>query len=208
MVGAIETPQEKAATPSTFGRGQKGGVAEAARKASVGRQTMAKAFLVRDYCPDLIEEVRFGTKTLDEAFRHAEVRKREQEWRENGVAQLRKIAPDLAARVNDGEITVEEGRKLHEEQVAREKDQRDSVYLTFANIAHHGANFAHASILEILPAWLKDETSGQELLRYFPGGVEELREKMRTVKVNVEAIDALLAEIIPASTSRKKGNQK
>ena len=49
MVGAIETPQEKAATPSTFGRGQKGGVAEAARKASVSHQTMTKAFLVRDY---------------------------------------------------------------------------------------------------------------------------------------------------------------
>jgi hypothetical protein len=206
MVGALSS-----ATNTLTGPGPKGGrsattgVVEAARKASVNKQTMAKAFLVRDFCQDLVEDVRFGRITLDKAFQTAEVRKREQEWRENGIAQLRKIAPELAVRVSDGEITVDEGRKLFDEQVAREKDQRESVFLTFANVAHHGANFAHGSILEALPGWLKDEASAQDLLRYFPGGVEELREKMRAVKSNVESIEALLADI---PVPRKKGTPK
>jgi hypothetical protein len=52
MIGAMGA--EVLTTAHLGGKGREGGIRAAARKASVGQATMAKAFLVRDYAGDLV----------------------------------------------------------------------------------------------------------------------------------------------------------
>jgi hypothetical protein len=106
---------------------QDDGKSGAAKAAGVDPSTFAKALLVRDYAVDLVPQVTGGSMALKEAYQSAQERKKQADWRNDGLRMLRAVAPDLADRVRDEEISLEDGRKQHEERLRAEATIRDSV---------------------------------------------------------------------------------
>jgi hypothetical protein len=88
------------------------GKAKAARAAGVSPQRLSTALLVKEYAVHLAGAVIAGTLSLDAAFEQAKAIEKEAKWRDDGLRMLRVAASDIAVRVVDGEIDIEQGRQL------------------------------------------------------------------------------------------------
>jgi hypothetical protein len=207
MIGALSVSEPISGYRFVGGKGRKGGQSEAARRANVAQPTMLKAFLVRDYANDLVPHVVGSTMTLDAAYDIAQTRKREAEWRDDGAAQLRKVAPDLADRVKDGEINIDEARKLHEKARAELFQEQDSLLLGLWQLVTTAGTFHKSSALPKLPEWLAGEDGAEmakRIEKFYPGGIPELQARMADVRAGVEAVEAIVSNLPSAKKGRKK----
>lgn len=106
-------------------------------QASVSKQRVSHARVVRDHAPDLAGAVISGAMSLDEAYRLARENKSKAEGVGAQLARLRADDSELADRVVEGELTLpgafatlEERRReaqRQEEAQAREKQLRERV---------------------------------------------------------------------------------
>lgn len=163
-----------------------------AKLAGVPRQRFQEALLVHRFASDLIPEVVAGTGTLDNAFKQAKARKKETDWRDNGLAELRKVAPDIASKVQDGEITVEEGRKEHEDREKAAAVQRDSLFMGISNFTRAAQGFKQSEVLPRLPEWLKRDDAKEQFKRYFKNGPEQLLQEIRDLREAADAIETVV----------------
>jgi ParB-like chromosome segregation protein Spo0J len=173
-----------------------------ARVAGISFQRISEAELIIDYAPDLIDEVKTNHCSLDKAYNTALSRKQAKEWREEGLAKLRKIAPDLAARVDKGELTFEEARTLLTDRDKIEEQRRQTVFQMLGDFARLTNGFANTP-LEDVPAWLKNEEHAKEFQRYFKGGVADLENSAQFFQTAVDALTGLIAKL-PKEKRRTK----
>ena len=165
---------------------------EQAAAIGVTPQTLSKAFLVRDYAPDLAQSVIDGTLTLDVAHVQAQQRKREKAWRDDGLRMLQEVAPDIAARVREEEITLEQGRKEHEERLRAERAMQDSVLLGLKHLIMGGEGFDRSEALKRFPTYLQTEDGREHLKRYFNGGLSEIEERLEATKKGLEVAQEIV----------------
>jgi hypothetical protein len=75
-------------------------------QASVSKQRVSHARVVRDHAPDLADSVITGAMSLDEAYKIARENKEKAEGVEAQLARLRGEDPELADKVVEGELTL------------------------------------------------------------------------------------------------------
>jgi hypothetical protein len=92
----------------TTGVGSLSTLSESAEVAGVGERLIERARYVVKYAPDLADQVIAGTLGFEPAYKRTHDRKLGEEAREYKLAELQRIAPDLAA------LVVEEGKDLEE----------------------------------------------------------------------------------------------
>lgn len=156
-----------AAKISTKGRPDEGKSA-AAKAAGVSPARLTQALTVKQYAPSLAEAVIAGRMQLDAAYEQAKAIEKAAAWRDNGLAELRKLDPDLADRVHDEEITLEDARKVLDDRARAEAAVRDSVMLGLSSGVTHLLNFEKSEGLRRLPEWRDTEA----FKRYFPDGLD------------------------------------
>jgi hypothetical protein len=86
------------------GRGQKGLSSKGFSDVASGRLSQARTVL--KLAPDLVDGVLAGSVTLDAAYKAASDRKKARDWHSLDVERLRRRAPDLAQRAEDGELSI------------------------------------------------------------------------------------------------------
>jgi hypothetical protein len=104
---------------------------------------IAEASVVLQYAPDLVPLVHAG-KSLAEAYREAQARRDAAEEEGERLTRLRAAAPDLAERVELGELSLDEARaeardraaaaRLHEEEERRDRERRTRDALLALNL--------------------------------------------------------------------------
>ena len=171
----------------------KGGVdqgkALAGKAAGVSAPTIAKALTVNEHAPDLAQAVIAATITLDVAYEQAKARKKQADWRDDGLRMLREAAPDLATRVVDDEIDIAQARKLLEDRIRAEAAVRDSVLLGMRNMTNGACGFEKSEELKRLPVWMATEEGLEHLRRYYPGGEAEVRQKIAEARIGLDAVE-------------------
>jgi len=60
---------------------------------SLTPERFGRALMVKDHAFDLVNSVISGAITLDIAYEQAQARKKAKDWRDNGLAELRKVDP-------------------------------------------------------------------------------------------------------------------
>lgn len=148
--------------------GQDEGKAAAAKAAGVSTGRLALALSVAKHAPGLADAVMAGSLPLDAAYEQAKAIEKAAAWRDNGLAELRRADPDLADRVRDEEITLEQARKVLEDRDRAEASVRDSVMLGLSSGVTHLLNFEKSEGLRRLPEWRDTDA----FKRYFPDGLD------------------------------------
>jgi ParB-like chromosome segregation protein Spo0J len=102
-----------------------------AQKAGVDQARIADAVTVKRYTPLNVEPVRVGTKPLSIAVAEAREAKQQQEKHSAAIAELRAEDPELASRVLDRDIDLEEAQRIVQDRKARarEKEEKERQYL-------------------------------------------------------------------------------
>jgi hypothetical protein len=137
------------------------------------------------------------------AYQQAQANKQAIEWQEDGLRKLREVAPDLAARVTEGEINVEDARKAHEERLRAEEAMRDSVLLGISNFTRSASGFERSEALTRLPEWVAEGGPALDhVRRYFKGGVKEVAELLDAAQRGIDAVRSII-DSIPETTTRK-----
>jgi hypothetical protein len=126
---------------------------------------LSTALLVKEYAPDLARSVIDGSSGLDAAYEQAKARKKQAEYRDDGLRMLREAAPDLATRVVEEEIDLAEARKRFEQRARDEAAMRDSVMMGMRAMTN-----GKSEALKRLPSWLMTDEGVEHLERYYPGG--------------------------------------
>jgi hypothetical protein len=162
-----------------------------------------EARAVIEHAPELIENVKNGIITLDNAYRQAAERKKAKEWLLDGMRQLRQIAPDLAARVDAGDIAFDEARTLLNERENEARQVRQTIFQGLRDFVRDGQGFAKGKRLPELPQWLEVEEYETEFRRYFPGGVPELVEKAKSLNDAAAVVNRIVAQLDQKRRGRK-----
>jgi hypothetical protein len=157
--------------PEKGGRGQK----TVQPLDSFSKQSLSQARTVLRLRPGLAAEVLAGNMTLDAAYAEATKEIRAKEQKEASARKLAVKAPDLAARVRDEELTLDEAQTLLAKREEEARNVRQSVYMRLRDVRSVAA-FAKGEEHRKLPEWLADEDYAQEFRQVFPGGVKQLRE--------------------------------
>ncbi|MGZ2361576.1 plasmid replication/partition related protein [Streptomyces sp. 372A] len=90
----------------------------------VARAVIGRANVVWQYAPDLVDSVISGAVGLDRAYEVARQKKAQTESAEAQLAKLRMTDPALAARVADGELTLQGAWAEHKARQEEEIRQR------------------------------------------------------------------------------------
>jgi hypothetical protein len=188
FISTYKTPQGKVGRPDQ-------GISRTAKLVGVTQPTMTKAFLVREYAPDLVPSVIAGITYLDPAYEVAKARKKEKDWRDDGLRMVREQDPELAQRIVDGEMDVDAARKEIEERRRREHAQRDSVFMGLASMLGSSSGFQNSSALQDLPSQLKTPDAQEHLRVYFKGGIKEVEEKLAEARRGLEAVESLWGKV-------------
>jgi hypothetical protein len=182
---------------TTENNGQRGrpskGHAAAAKAAGVSAERFSHSLSVREFAPHLMQEVINGQTSLDEAYKQALANKKAREWRDDGLRMLRGADRDLAQRVEDQEITIEDARRALDERRQAIAVQRDSVLIGISTGVAALAGFDKSPALQDLPNQLKTEEGEEHLRRYFKGGLKEIEEKLEVAERGLAALKETLS---------------
>jgi hypothetical protein len=159
------------------------------------RPKISDARTVIKYAPELVERVKSGIITLDNAHHQAAERKNAEEWLEDGMRRLRELAADLAARVDAGDISFDEARTLLNERENEAREVRATTYQSLREFLRNGQGFAQGTRFLELPDWLKIEEYESEFRRYFPGGIKELTAAGEFLNEGAAAVNRVLAQL-------------
>jgi hypothetical protein len=129
------------------GRGKKDDAKKKAESASFSYRRVKEARLILRQSRDLAESVIKGANSLDAALVQVEELRQQASSTEAKLARLQSAAPDLAARVADENITLDEGLAIHNQ---READLR-RIREVGRHAAEHIFGFA-GQVSEILSA--------------------------------------------------------
>lgn len=172
------------------GRFKDTGITKAAVAAGVSQARLSQALLVREHAPNLVTEVIDAKPgmSLDKAYEVALANKREKEWRENGITRLRAEDRDLAQRVDDREMTLDEARAVVEkrktelaaaeaELAAAEANRRETMLRLSesawqANIAWASENFVREVEERLADDDFRDELISR--LRFEPDRIADV----------------------------------
>jgi hypothetical protein len=174
---------------------------DAAKSARLSQPRIAQAHTVMQFAGDLVDEVLSGATSLDDAYQKARERKKAKDWRNLALSDLRDRAADLAQRVVDGELRMDEAKILLEKRDEQQRNIRLTVFRSLGNL-RYAASFAHGEAHRALPAWLEDEDITAEFRVHVPGGVEELRRYVADLGAATHELEALVARL-PKKRSRK-----
>jgi hypothetical protein len=195
MTLALAARKENRAEPRSLGgRGKRGGNRELARKAGIDNKRISEALLVIKYAEEMVEEVMANTCTLDSAYQAALRRREAKQWREDGMAKLRSSAPDLAHRVERGELTFDEACTLLTDRNKLALQQRQTVYQMLADFTRLTNGFAKTP-LDDLPDWLEKKEYQDEFKQYFKNGTEDLKRNAELFQAAVDNVAAVVAKL-------------
>jgi hypothetical protein len=132
---------------------------------------LSEAAIVLDFGPsDLAPAVAAGTMPLSKAVEEARERKRRQGERESRQAALRAEAPDLAARVDDDQVSPEEAWTLFEsrrtEQQRKDEEHRKEHEEGVRRAAGYVTEFVDLwrAVLSRGPRWTSGDPFANEVL--------------------------------------------
>lgn len=168
-----------------------------ARIAGIPQQRITEAELVIKHAPTLVPKVMSNAMRLDNAYRQAASVKKAEDWADKGMELLRKAAPDLAARVDRDEISLDEAQVLLDASQKVERERRHTVLHGLSDFLRQGrqlANFPEHA--RELPTWLEVEEYAEEFRQYFKGGIDEF-------KSATEVLDDAIATIKQISEALK-----
>ncbi len=109
-----------------------GAKARASRQAGVSAQRVSYAVAVLKYAPDLAEGVLAGTGFLDAAYKTAQDRKAAANSTDSKMAELRRLAPDLADLVVEDRMSLDEALAAARKRAEVEQDRRQRFTKTVA----------------------------------------------------------------------------
>jgi hypothetical protein len=117
---------------------------EAAGQHGISAARISQAAMVIKYRENLVGAVVKGYMSLDDAYGQAQACKAQAEEAERLLAQLRDVAPDLADRVIDGELTVREADKMwRDNETLRTKKERAAVQTATDSLNSHIPSVAY-----------------------------------------------------------------
>ena len=197
MIAAMGTVLEAKADRDAHGRWTDEGKAKAARSAGVSAARISQALLVREHAPHLVDDVIAGKPgmTLDTAYTAAQANKREKDWRDNGIETLRAEDRDLAQKVADREMTLEQARAELEKKARERVSVRDSVLLGISHGVVSLAGFERSETLPGVAIDLKTREGLDHLKRYFPEGVKELGERIVAAEAGLAAVKRVYQQL-------------
>lgn len=167
------------------------------------RPRVTEARIIIEHAPELVENVKNGIIALDNAYRQAAERKKAKEWLVDGMRRLHQIAPDLAARVEAGDIDFDEARTLLNERENEARQVRQTIFQGLRDFVRDGQGFANGKRLPELPQWLEVEEYETEFRRYFPGGVPELVQKAKSLNDAAAVVNRIVAQLDQKRRGRK-----
>jgi len=97
----------------------------AAEHQDVTKSGLSEARKVLRTSPALGKEVLLGQRTLDQAYEQVQRQERESEQRKSELARLHKEAPNLAAKVEEGKLKLEEATAQLSERMQQMCDYRE-----------------------------------------------------------------------------------
>lgn len=97
---------------------------EVARHVGISQQRVGQAKVVLDHAPDFADLVVSGSKSLDEAYREAQQRKRAAQSVDQQMADLKEEAPDLCDQVLEERLTLTEAVAALKQ---RQEDHRNAI---------------------------------------------------------------------------------
>jgi len=162
-----------------------------ARAAGVPCSRISQALTVAIYAEHLVQDVIDSVpgRTLDAVYKIAVENKRQQERSRDGLNTLRKQDPELAQKVDDREISVEEAFAEIDKRKRERAAQRDSVLLGISSGVGSLVGFDESEALPEVIIDLRTEEGQEHLARYFKGGVKELGEKLVAAKRGLAALE-------------------
>ena len=177
-------------------KGKETGTREhAARAAGVTEGRLSQAVMVHHYAPHEVSDVIAGKVKLDSAYTQAQANKREKDWRDDGLAMLRKQDKDLAQKVADREIGLEDARKELEQRKRDAEARRDSVLIGIRNGLGSLVGFDKSEALTSLPEQLRTAEGAEHFRRYFKDGAKEFVETLAAAEQGIAALKRFAASI-------------
>jgi hypothetical protein len=170
-------------------------IATAAKRAGVSPTRLKEAGTVVRYARHLVEQVISGAVVLDVAYQQARDNKRKKAQREEDLRLLCEQDRDLAQKVADGEIDLEEARDELATRRKEEYERRDLVLRTLSAILSDAASLENSTTLLELPAQFATEEGGEHLRQYFCGGVTEIGEKLAAARKGLTAVERALSGV-------------
>jgi hypothetical protein len=183
-----------AAKKSAGGRPSEG-KSEAARAAGVSAARVSQALLVKEHAPHLVDEVIAGARTLDDAYAAAQAIKKEKDWRDDGMRMLREQDADLAQRVADEEIDLDQARRILADRRQATHAMRDSVLMGLTSGLRSLSGFEKSTALQELPAQFATDEGMEHLRQYFHGGVEEVADRLQAARRGLDAVERVWAPL-------------
>ena len=181
----------------TMGRGSDD--AKVARDLGVSGERLRQARVVLRYAPERVDGIKANTFKLDAAYAEAVQRKKAKEMFDGRVTYVRKHAPDLAARVEAEELTIDgaeaELRQRHE--IA--SNLRRSTFQALQSALTGARCFAIGTGDTELLAWLDVKEFRTEFGAYFPD-LKALREDAENIHEGARRVLALMDAIIDKET--------
>lgn len=165
------------------------GKAAAAKAAGISPARLTQALTIKQHALDLAQPVIVGTLMFGVAYEQAKAREKEAKWRDDGLQMLRDAAPDLAVRVTEGEIDIQQGRKLLTDRERAEEATRNSVLMGLKSMTAAAGSFDKSESLRLVPVWIKTEDGEKHFLRYFDGGLDEVRTQIEAAKRGLAAVE-------------------
>jgi hypothetical protein len=205
MIGAMSFRIDPK-TPSPKGGRPDKGQTSTARAVGVDPKLIAKALLIKEYASDLVSDVIGAKITLDVGHTTAQARKKQAEWRDDGLRVLTRTAPDIATRVVEGEIDLDAGRKLLQEREKAEYTVRDSVLVGALTMVQSASNFDHSDALKRLPEWATTPEGEEHLKRYFSGGADDAQKRIAEAKKGLLAVEATFKALKRSASKGSKAH--
>ncbi len=185
MAMAMIYPEPKRGRHSEF----RGGTGEV----SATRLSMARAVL--RFSPELAAAVLANELSLDVAHEQATALDRKRRREEEARRDFRELAPDLAARVDQADLTLAEARVLYDERDRADREVRRSVFHMLRDLVDRAASALNSPTVLAFPRMIVAEEHQSEFREYFRGGVPELIEGLRGVRAAADVADQLISQL-------------
>lgn len=169
--------------------------------------TLAKARAVLRYAADLADAVMLGDAMLDPAYDQATALDRARKRKDEARRRLREMAPELVARVDAGELTLDEARTLWEASQREERERRRLTFQMLAEYLARAAMVAEAGYLDHLPDWLQADI-WDDAHTYFRAGARDIAGQAEAVAAAAAAFAALVRKLEMADGRNSKRTAK
>ncbi len=121
----------------------------AAESAGLSERRLRQARSVRNYCPEMVEQIISGLLGLDEAYGEAERRRATSQSNDARYETLRKTDPDLADQVNEERLKLNEAEAAARARREEEESKLRSHTQTIHDISRYIGTFGQPAIDEV-----------------------------------------------------------